>query len=96
MSGASSSGLVRHALRALPVDGAVARDRRQPGYRARATGFPGTGAFPDREIDLVQHILRGLGVATDTVGDPEKLRAGQRIEFAKRFAVLLPGAQEHF
>ena len=42
----------------------------------------------------MQHILRGLSIATDTQGDPEKLRLGQRIELAKGVTVFLAGPDQ--
>src|SRR5215468_3081458 len=79
--------LVTHALRrfdrlrssaggarAQPVDGAVARDRHQPGDRARSGRIEAPRLAPNGHVYVLQHILSLASVVQDTEADAKKLR----------------------
>src|SRR6516165_897838 len=69
------------------VDGAVARDRDQPGHRTAEGGIKSCGLTPNRHVDLLQHILGFATLTQDTQADSKKLRRGQPIDSLQRPAV---------
>ena len=73
------------------VDGAVARDRDQPGHRTRQGRIESSGLTPHRHVDLLQHILSFAVLAQDTHANGKKLRRGQSIDRLQRFAVAAAG-----
>src|SRR5262249_57308327 len=69
------------------VDGAVARDRDQPGHRTGQGRIESSGLAPHRHVDLLQHILGFAALTQDTQADSKKLRRGQPIDRLQRPAV---------
>ncbi len=79
-SAAASIGSMRRlCLRcAQPVDGAVARDRDQPGHRACPAGVEIGGFAPYRHIDLLQHVLGFAAFTQDTQATPKSFAEVRR------------------
>lgn len=65
------------SMLAHPVDGGIARNRAEPGDRARAVRRVAARPMPDLQENIVQHVLGMFAVAYNRQDDAEQLGRGE-------------------